>query len=336
MTRPSRSGLLTAGAVLAVLALLVVAGRWSQGQLDRGAEPAPIPGRPPATTIAPTGVVRAGDIGPVDDVAVGPGAVWAASGATITRFDSVTGRPTATVEAVTAISPPPVLGVTVGPGALWVTAIGERLLRVDPQTARVVARVAVVPSAAAAVAAGSVWVPCCEGDGRGRLARVDPATNRVVVLVALPGMGNAVGAGPGGVWVRGVGGRVWRVDPTANKVVAAVPVPTSGRPGSVAVTRDAVWLSDPDTATVVRIDRGVTAWPATALTPTGRTSRLRRRGGLGDARHPAARARSGRVLGPGRDLHELSSSGSPPSRRPDGWWLGTRPACSTSNPNVLG
>ena len=74
MTRPSRPVLRTAGAVLAALAVLAVAGRWSQGHLDQSAPPPPSSGPPPATTTpAPTGVVQVGETGPVDDVAVAQG-----------------------------------------------------------------------------------------------------------------------------------------------------------------------------------------------------------------------------------------------------------------------
>ena len=327
MTRPSRSALLVAAAVLVVLGGLAVAGRWSQGQLDRD-EPAPAPSRPSATTTAaPTGAVaRVGDAGPVDDVAVGRDAVWAATGATVTRFDPVTGRPTATL-AASSVSPPPLVGVSVGTGAVWVAVIGESLLRVDPESPRVVARLPLAPSAAAAIGAGGVWVVCCDGsDGRGRLVRVDPATNRVVVRVELPGVGNAVGAGPGGVWVRGVGGPVWRVDPAAGRVVAAVPIPGPGeRPGGIAVTREAVWVSDPDNAALVRIDprrnrltggrvpadgEDLTVDADGVVWATSGTRLL----GLGRAR----------VLGPRRNLHELSSVRIVAlAAGPDGLWLGT-------------
>jgi hypothetical protein len=314
MTRPSRPASLTAVAVAAMLVLLVVAGRWSQGRLDRSAGPPPAPGRPPATTVAPTvvaptGVLQVGGAGPVDDVAVAGGAVWAAAGATVSGFDQATGRPTATIAAFPDGGPPPLVRLTAGAGALWVAVIGERLLRVDPQTARVAAWLAVVPSAPAAVGAGGVWVPCCDFDGRGRLARIDPATDRVAALVELPGIGDAVGAGPAGVWVHGVGGPVWRVDPAANRVVAAVPVPGMGdRPGSIAVTRDVVWVSDPESATVVRID------PRRNRPAGGRVE--------ADGQDLAAAAdgvvwatsgtrllglSGGQVLGPYRDLHELSS-----------------------------
>ena len=346
MTRPSRSALVTAGAVAAMLVLLVVAGRWSQGRLDRSAGPPPPTGPPPATTtpittptLPPAGVLQVGGAGPVDDVAVAGRAVWAAAGAMVSGFDRATGGPTATIAAFPDGGPRPLVRLTAGAGALWVAVIGERLLRVDPETARVAAWEAVVPSAPAAVGAGGVWVPCCDFDGRGRLARIDPATDRVVALVELPGIGGAVGAGPAGVWVRGVGGPLWRVDPAANRVVAAVPVPGLGeRPGSVAVTRDTVWVSDPESATVVRIDprrnrlagrrveadgQDLTAAPGGVVWATSGTRLL----GLS----------GGRVLGPYRDLQELSGVRiDATAAGPGELWFGTPAGLFRVDPGALG
>jgi hypothetical protein len=339
MTRRSRSALLTVAAVIAVLGGLVVAGRWSQGRLDRDGEPGPPPTRPPATTtVPPTGAVaRVGGTGPVDDVAVGQGAVWTATGATVTRFDATTGRATASLAASTT-SPPPLLGLTAGPGAVWVATMGEQLLRVEPDTAKVVARLPVAPSAPVAVGAGGVWVARYDSDRRRRLARVDPATNRVVAFVELPGIGNAVAAGPGGVWVRGAGGPVWRVDPAANRVVAAVPVPGMGeRPGSIAVTPEAVWVSYPDNAAVVRIDPRRNRLTGGRVPADGEdlavaadgvvwATRGTRLLGLGRAQ----------VLGPHRDLHELSSVHIVAlAAGPDGLWLGTPAGLFRVDPDAL-
>lgn len=320
--------MVAAGAVVLVLGGLAVAGRWSQWQLDRSAEPAPAPARPPATTTAPpTGAVaRVGGTGPVDDVAVGPGAVWAVTGVTVTRFDPSTGRPTATVAAAATRGPPPLVGVTTGPGAVWVAAMGQQLLRVDPETARVVARLPVAPSAPVAVGAGGVWVACYDPDGGGRLVRVDPASNRVVASVKLPKVGNGVGAGPAGVWVRGVGGPVWRVDPAANRVVAAVAVPGMGeRAGSVAVTRGAVWVSDPDGAAVVRIDPRRNRLTGRRAPADGEDLAVAADGVVW-ATHGTRLLGLGRdrLLGPHRDLHELSSVRiGAVAAGPDGLWLGT-------------
>jgi DNA-binding beta-propeller fold protein YncE len=85
---------------------------------------------------------------------------------------------------------------------------------------------------------------------------VDPATNRVAAQILLDGLPDAVGVGPSGVWVRGAAGPIWRIDPVRNRVVAKVTIPRglSGTRGSVLVGHDAVWVSDPASRTVVRID----------------------------------------------------------------------------------
>ena len=107
---------------------------------------------------------------------------------------------------------------------------------------------------------------CCEaGTRRGQLTGLDPATGRVVQVIGLPGHAYAVGLGASGVWVRGTGELLWRIDPISNRVVATIPLPsrttfrgdagdTSEPGGDIAVTEDAVWVSDPAAATVWRID----------------------------------------------------------------------------------
>jgi hypothetical protein len=144
---------------------------------------------------------------------------------------------------------------------VWVSVASSAagLVRIDAASARVAA---VLPGATvgpAAVSAAGVWVVCCGGEtflGRPRLVRIDPATNRVVALIRLAGLPDAVGVGSSGVWVRAAAGPVWRIDPATNRVVAEVSIPhgLSGTRGSVLVGRDAVWVSDPASRTVVRID----------------------------------------------------------------------------------
>ena len=69
-----------------------------------------------------------------------------------------------------------------GLGAVWAsgTAKGE-ILRLDPRSRRVLARIPVGGEARVTVGAGAVWA----FNGRGRLVRIDPATNRVTHRVAL-------------------------------------------------------------------------------------------------------------------------------------------------------
>ena len=72
--------------------------------------------------------------------------------------------------------------IDAGFGAVWVsdTAKGQ-ILRLDPRSRRVLARIPVGGEAAVTVGAGAVWA----FNQRGRLVRIDPATNRVTHRVAL-------------------------------------------------------------------------------------------------------------------------------------------------------
>jgi len=157
-----------------------------------------------------------------------------------------------------------------GAGALWVSQSGERLLRVDPHSRRVVATLALLGVGAPVVTDGGVWAACCwsginTAHPAGSVVRIDPAGNQVVVRIRLPGLPTAVGAGPSGVWVTGAGGPIWRVDPVSSRVVATIRVPRglgglpgregpAGEAGDVLVGRDAVWVANPASGEVLRVD----------------------------------------------------------------------------------
>jgi hypothetical protein len=260
--------------VAVVLGALVIVGRVSGGSL-RSSRPPPVATVSPATvrlspstTLSPvTARVRLGE---VTAVSVDGDVVWAAHGCAIVRVDAHTGR------VVAKVPLPPirpgcwVVGMAADVGALWVSLSGERLLRVDPRSNRVVATLAMANLASPAVTDIGVWGVCCWSGittrhPTGSLVLVDPASNRVVARVRLPGLPTAVGAGPSGVWVTGAGGPIWRVDPASGRLVATIPVPgglgglpgrkgPAGQAGDVLVDADAVWVSNPVNAEVLRID----------------------------------------------------------------------------------
>src|SRR6266542_3050063 len=230
--RPSRSTLArTIAVVVVVLGVLVVVGRQSGGSL-RSSRPPPV-----ATASSPT----------------------------------VPLSPSSTLSPVTArVRLGEVTAVTADGDVVW-AAHGCAIARVDPHSSRVVATLAMAdPVASPAVTAGGVWGVCCWSGVNTRhpagwLVRVDPARNRVVVRVRLPGLPTAVGVGPSGVWVTGAGGPIWRVDPASGRVVATIRVPgglgglpgregPAGQAGDVLVDADAVWVSNPVNAEVLRID----------------------------------------------------------------------------------
>jgi hypothetical protein len=259
MDGPPRRGFRSGLTVLAAIGLLAVIGRlWSPGL----APPMASPGGEVLGTARPLpgGIEYAQ---PISALAVTPAAVWIAHGTTIERLDPRTLVATASlrVPGILAVSiewPIRGLAASAGGDAVW-ASLPSGLLRIDATSARIVAVVPVAGVGPPAVSDAGVWVVCCGGEtylGGPRLIRVDPATNRVVAQVVLPGLPDAVGVGASGVWVRGAAGPVWRVDPATNRVAATVPVPhgLGGTQGSVVVGQDAVWVSDPASASVLRID----------------------------------------------------------------------------------
>jgi peptide/nickel transport system substrate-binding protein len=183
-------------------------------------------------------------------------------------------------------------GVSIGAGSVWVSdAANDRLLRLDPQTHRVVDRIPVGHSPSAIVAnTQGVWVAntgsrtVSEVNPRsgtvvatvpvgnapvavafaagavwvadasdGTLIRIDPAKAAVVATIQLGQPLSDVAAGLGAVWASSASsGLLIRVDPTTDQPVQALTV--GNGPSSIAVAGDAVWVANPPDGTLSRID----------------------------------------------------------------------------------
>jgi hypothetical protein len=262
--RPSHRRLLAWLGVLAAILVLLVAGRLAPVERQMPA--------PAAPDVRPLPQPQGGRVDfnePISGLVANRAALWVSHDTTIERLDPRTLRVTATLNLppsatlVTSGRLTPIRGLAASAAgdAIWVSVANAAggLVRIDAASARVVAALPVAAVGPAAVSAAGVWVVCCGGEtflGPSRLIRVNPATNRVVAQVLLPGLPDAVGVGSSGVWVRAAAGPVWRIDPATNRVVAEVAIPhgLNGTRGSVLVGRDAVWVSDPASRTVVRID----------------------------------------------------------------------------------
>jgi hypothetical protein len=275
--RPSRSLLINAIGVVVLVAALVLVGRLGPG--NQGAQPATgstqrpvsLPDHP--TTTIPSPVVAKISVAdrPVDAVATSPGAVWAASGCTVLRVGPTINLVVATV-AGTGRANRCVLGLAAGAGAVWGTVPGVGVVRIDPQANRVVAMVPVGPTGESiAVGAGGVWVGVLRGWSHAWPWAAQPHRpgNQ-------PGDGDHPDAGPAGCGRGGpqrrVGAGRWRADlarrpgqqpggghdPGAGRL--------GGNRGSVAVTSQAVWVSDPANDTLLQLDpqrdRVVVSWEA--------------------------------------------------------------------------
>ncbi len=157
--------------------------------------------------------------------------------------------------------------VAVGGGAVWAVGASEDsdlVIRVDPETNRVVDRIPVDSPTSLAFGHGSVWVT---SSGRGTLSRIDPETGEVAaeIEVGRGAVDVAADEGSGDVWVAaGVyrpednsagssrGGseynKLTRVDAATNRVVAEIPIaarePEGGAQG-VAAGEGSVWAQSP-------------------------------------------------------------------------------------------
>jgi hypothetical protein len=180
--------------------------------------------------------------------------------------------------------------VTVAAGAVWVGVWDTGMLvRVDPATNRVAARIRVgrpqESPVAVAATAGAVWVV---DFGDAQVLRVDPTTNRVVARIPVRGGAGGIGTGAGAVWVTsGEGGDqhhgwVQQIDPTHNRVVATTAVP-SGLLWDIAVDGPSVWVGS-ELGGLWRIDAD-TSRVTTIRQPGGAPE-----GGAGGVGHLAAGA----------------------------------------------
>jgi streptogramin lyase len=140
-------------------------------------------------------------------------------------------------------------------GSLWVSDFEGRVVRVDPASGRVTARIE-VPGNPAGIAAGdgAIWVasPDLSPDGDGMLARIDPRSNRVVERVQVGAYVEAIAVGAGGVWLidqhrPGLD----RIDPATGERTARVPF---ARAGAMVVGDDTTLWALGDEGTVVTVD----------------------------------------------------------------------------------
>lgn len=142
--------------------------------------------------------------------------------------------------------------ITFGETALWLACPNEnKILRINPATNLVekVIDVSAQPQALA-VGGGSIWVLC---EKEGVVDRVDPKTNKVSKSIPLdvPGAKGAIAFGEGSVWVSLEGFPLARIDPQSEAVAQQF---YGAGGGAILTTPGAIWLSNPDAGTLLRID----------------------------------------------------------------------------------
>ena len=145
--------------------------------------------------------------------------------------------------------------VAEGFGSVWITVSGG-LVRLDPTTGSVVARIDVVGRPwGVATGGGAVWIA---NETDGTVTRIDPGTNSIVWRVRLdqdplPST-NPVGVafGGGSVWAADNGSdKVWRLDPSTGQILGVTHVGDSHE--FVGFGEGRVWVSS-ENGTVGRLD----------------------------------------------------------------------------------
>jgi DNA-binding SARP family transcriptional activator/streptogramin lyase len=142
------------------------------------------------------------------------------------------------------------LALTPGAGSLWIASQDGLVVRIDPRTRRVQARIHVGLSNDLVFDATGIWLAAATQDA---LLHLDPLTNRVVSTIPIGGIPQAVTTGAGSIWATTpAGNRVWRIDPRHNAVVASIPA--TDQPKDIAVTNKLVWVGSGSSPVIVAID----------------------------------------------------------------------------------
>jgi virginiamycin B lyase len=146
--------------------------------------------------------------------------------------------------------------VTVAGGSAWIAA-GTEVRRFDATTAEPLGSTTVPGEICLAMDAGfdSLWVGSCTGTPA--LTRIDLATGETVATIALdrpPQYEGSVAAGADAVWVvtEWPNPQLIRIDPTTNSVTDAFPI--DGTASGVRASADALWIPDPNTASLRHVD----------------------------------------------------------------------------------
>ena len=190
-------------------------------------------------------------------VAFGANSVWITSSedAKLWQLDPVT----LAVRSTTSFANAGPLGTTqlnllaASSSAVWAVDENLNLLRIDPQTRKIVKTIRVFTDgfATGAASGGALWIAA---SGQHRLLRVDTTTGRVTRRVALGKTGDATvfpvveSAGDGSVWLQTDADALERLDPPTGRVVRTIRIPIVGSTNNyfasaILHARGALWVT---------------------------------------------------------------------------------------------
>jgi YVTN family beta-propeller protein len=194
-------------------------------------------------------------------LAVGAGAVWVSRGSdgAVVRIDPATNRVVATIP----VGPAPG-AMTVAGGVLWVSLPEHGLGRIDPASNRsTVVRVPGCCAGELAAGKGALWVANRGDDTLVRVdPATGRVAARILLPKTTEQRPHQVAVGDGAVWVtsaarRGAANLLWRVDPASNQVTGTLdlgPTAAGGIPNSVAARDGAVWVGGITKGFIARLE----------------------------------------------------------------------------------
>ena len=172
-------------------------------------------------------------------LAYGEGAVWVANGllGTLQRVDPQFGSVGDPIE--TDAGRASSGSVAVGFGSVWFASASSNIVRFDPISGTVVARLfsGAAPSGIA-VDDQSVWVA---NHGDASVYRFSPTTNQTISTPTVSSGPTAIATGGGAVWVANASGTVSRIDQSSGSIST---IPVGRHPAGIAYGAGAVWVTN--------------------------------------------------------------------------------------------
>jgi YVTN family beta-propeller protein len=170
------------------------------------------------------------------------GSVWATSSSArlaLLGIDPVSNRVSTSV----ALPVFPSAVMSTSDGTVWIASVlDSAVVKFDPLSQQVQARIGVPRPSRLAAGDGAVWVISIPDDAPdGRVVAIDTRTDQVVANVEVGVQPTAIAFGEGGVWVVDEGRqRLQRIDPREAAVVASIPV--GFLPTGVTVSDGSIWV----------------------------------------------------------------------------------------------
>lgn len=169
------------------------------------------------------------------------GSIWSPScgDKKLMRIDPATGAATATVDDDPENSEG---GIAAGAGSVWTVVKPSTLIRIDPKTNAIVARIPLPTTAANPVfGEGFVWVSTFTHNS---VVKIDPRTNALMATIVTGPAPRFITSGGGSIWTLNQGdGTVTRIDAATDKVTATIACGIPGEGGDLSYADGYVWAA---------------------------------------------------------------------------------------------